>query len=146
MKTVNSLSARNPKKESILARFDNLKPATLSETFKFKTPGDAIFAKYLGRRLNVQGKNMTESANILDVEILQSTVNDDEEGDAGKHGIFESTGITAIMDGANLKEGDVFYLRFDSVDKKSRFKRFAFKKLSETEAIELEKELDDIPH
>jgi hypothetical protein len=140
-----NIFAKQSRKESIFNRFDKLEPSSNADQFKFRNAGDQIFARYLGRRLNVQTKNMTEPANILDVEILQSTV-DGEEGPVGKHGIFESTGITSIMSSANLNPGDAFYLRFDSTDKKSRFKRFAFKKLSEEEVIELEKELDDIPH
>jgi hypothetical protein len=146
MSKVNPLLTKASNRESILSRFDKLEPATLSETFKFKREGDAIFARFLGRRLNVQTKNMQEPANILDIEILRSVINDGDEGDVGKFGIFESTGITTIMEGANLQVDDVFYLRFDSTDRKTRFKRFAFKKLSEAEAVELEKELDDIPN
>jgi hypothetical protein len=66
-----------------------------------------------------------------------------EEGPTGKFGIFESDGITQIMDNANLVDGDVFYSRFDSLN--GRFKKFAYKKLNEDEIAELTKEIDDFP-
>lgn len=143
MAKLNPFSAdkKTQQQTSILNRFDKLPPTNNTPTFKFENPGDRIYARFIGRRFNVQTKKTAEPSTLLDVEILNSLI-DGEDGPSGKFGIFESSGISQIMDSEALNPGDVFYLRFDSLDK--RFKRFAFKKLSEQEAVELEKELDDV--
>ena len=49
----------------------------------------------------------------------------------GPYSIFESKHITrASLTGYNLNPGDVFVPKFDSVNRKTRFKKFAFQKIS----------------
>jgi hypothetical protein len=134
--------AEKPEKQvSIRQRLRGLPAIGGAPQFKFETPGDEFYARYLGRR-QITVKKKEETARILDVDIIDSTV-DGEDGPTGQAGTFESVGITMIMDQANLSAGDVFYLRFDSLD--GRFKKFAFKKLSTEEVAELLAEIDNVP-
>jgi len=113
--------------EKILEETEDLKPEDGS-VFKFSNAGDHIVARYIGRRRDIKTK--TGTAIALDCEILASTVIGDKSV-TGAATIFESSHVTQLMDRANLSPGDVFVLKLDSVDRKSRFKRFAFKKITD---------------
>jgi hypothetical protein len=123
------------------------------EIFKFINPDDRIHAKFLGRR-NVKTKNQ-DNASVLDCEIIESNVVDargrEEEGPIGLHSIFESTHVRQLMDQAMLKPGDEFFLQFCSVDKASKFKKFALRRADaelsgEPELLsKSEDDADDVP-
>jgi hypothetical protein len=125
----------------ILKETETLAPEDGAPIFKFASVGDHVVAKFVGRRRDVKTKQGTAIA--LDVEILASTVVGDKSV-TGPHSVFESGHITQLLDRANLATGDVFVLRLDSVDRKSRFKKFAFKKVIDTNGSDGEPP-DDVP-
>ena len=50
--------------------------------------------------------------------------------------IFESSHISQLMERANLTAGQGFVLKFCNVDRRTRFKRFAYKRLPELDATD----------
>jgi hypothetical protein len=117
--------------DKILLECDGLEPDE-GAVFKFERPGQAIVARFVARRKNIRTKSATGLATCLDVEILQSTGSDI----VGPATVFESSHITQIMDRANLSAGQAFVLKFHNVDRRTRFKRFAFKRVPELDAAE----------
>ena len=105
-------------KQSDLDRFRKIKPEGTSEVFKFEV-GQSIIGKFLGRRT---ATTKLGPSKIFDVDITAS-----DSGDVGERSVFESGHLTSIFDKHALKTGDIFYLRLDSVDEKTNFKRYAFK-------------------
>jgi hypothetical protein len=125
-------------KISILDQFKNLKPEGGLPIFKFKDEGDAIAAKLIERWVGVQTK--MGRGNALDIDILENA----NGSELGPHTIFELRHITEIFDKHAPEPGDVFYLRFDSIDKNTGKKRFAFK-ITERGAAKSPMNGDDIP-
>jgi hypothetical protein len=118
-------------------RIEKKQPEGGAPIFKFERPGDAIVSEFKGRRtVKTKSVKADEPARALDVVILESKVSG-QPGPEGPHTVFESGDITRAMDNANLKPGDVFSLRYHSQDKATRYKRFAFEKLSDEEAKQL---------
>jgi len=115
--------------DKILSECDGLAPVE-GAVFKFETPGQAIVARFVARRKGIKTKSVVGSATCLDVEILKAT----NGGMAGRATIFESSHISQIMDSANLTEGQAFLLKFYDEDKKTRFKRFAYRRVPELDA------------
>lgn len=116
-------------KKSFLADCNGLKPEE-GTVFKFERPGQAICARFMARRSGVQTKSVATLSKCLDVEILEATDIDT----VGPATIFESSHITQLMDKANLTAGQGFVLKFCNVDRKTRFKRFAYKRLPELDS------------
>ena len=108
------------KSSSILDKFKNIKPEGGLPIFKFEEEGDAIVGKLIARRVGVPTK--MGIGNAIDVDIVENA-NGEE---LGPHTFFESGHLTRIFDSKSVKAGDVFVLKFDSIDLKSGFKRFAF--------------------
>ena len=109
---------------SFLSTFKNTKPEGTGKILKIEEIGFAIAAEYIARRgVNTKLGN----SKALDVKILERS----DGGELGEFTIFESSHLTAIFDKYDLKRGDVFYLRLDSIDDKTRFKRYAFKLISD---------------
>ena len=96
------------KQQSFLEATKDLVPEDNAPLFKYTTPGDAIDAKFGGRRRGV--KTQQGIAIALDVNILESNVVGDKPI-TGYATIFESGHITQIMDRENLSPGDRFVLR-----------------------------------
>lgn len=116
---------------SILSKLDGLKPEE-GTVFKFDRPGQAICARFIGRRSGVQTKSVTALGTCLDVEILEAT-----DGDmVGPATIFESSHISQLMERAKLTTGQAFVLKFCNVDRRTRFKRFAYKRLPDLDATD----------
>jgi hypothetical protein len=115
--------------KDILESFRNVPAEDGSPIFKFETIEGSFIARFVRRRRGIKTK--TGVAICLDVDILYSTVEDGKKGPTGPQSVFESNHITQIMDSVELKPGDIFVLRFAALSK--RFKRFYFKKLSESE-------------
>ena len=114
--------------DDILRECKDLPPEE-GTVFKFEKPGDAIVARFSGRRRNVSTKKSATPATCLDCEIL-SAVNSNARGPAT---IFESGHITQLMDRVGLMPGQGFYLRLHEVDGKTRFKKFSYKRLIEND-------------
>jgi hypothetical protein len=118
-------------------RIKNKEPEGGAPIFKFEKPGDLIVAKFCGRRtVTVKSIKSDTPGRALDVIIIESEKSG-RPGPAGPHTIFESDHITQLLDGANLKPGNGFSLRYDNQNRSSRFKAFAFEKLSDAEAAQL---------
>ena len=115
--------------EKILLECNGLEPDE-GAVFKFDRPGQAIVARFVARREGVHTKSVTGLATCLDVEILQATDSDI----VGPATIFESSHISQIMERANLSAGQAFVLKFYNVDRRTRFKRFAFKRVPKLDA------------
>jgi hypothetical protein len=111
---------------SLLESTKDLPPEDNSPIFKFTSVGDAIEAKFVNRRKGIKTKQGDGVA--LDVDIVDSIVVGDKPV-TGRYSIFESGHLTQIFDRENLSPGDRFVLRLHSVDRKSRFKKFFFKKV-----------------
>jgi hypothetical protein len=116
---------------NFLKEFDSLKPEE-GAVFKFERPGQAICARFIARRNGVQTKSVTALAKCLDADILEATDTDM----VGPATIFESSHITQLMERANLSAGQGFVLKFCNVDRRTRFKRFAYKRLPELDATD----------
>ena len=112
-----------------LKNIENLNAEDAS-VFKFDRAGQAICARFIARRSGIQTKSVTALASCLDVEILEATDTDI----VGPATIFESSHITQLMDKANLTAGQAFVLKFCNVDRRTRFKRFAYKRLPELDS------------
>src|SRR5262249_25611862 len=125
------------KPKPYLSQFDNVKPEGTLPLFKFEEPGQKIVAKFLGRR---ECTTKIGNSKILDVEIQENN-----GPERGEHSIFESGHLTTIFDRYQLQPGDVFYLRLDSIDGKTKFKRFAFKLISGNGRKQSPAADDDIP-
>ena len=52
----------------------------------------------------------------------------EEAGPSGVHSIFESTHVCQLMDRAQLKPGDHFFLQLCNINKTSKFKKFVLKR------------------
>jgi len=124
------------KPSSILDKFKDLKPEGGLPVFKFVAEGDAIAGKLIERRVGIQTK--MGAGNAIDVDIIENSNGED----LGPHTVFESGHITKIFDRHALQLGDTFYLKLDSIDEKSGFKRFAFKLVENTSKTSSD---DDIP-
>jgi len=125
-----------------------IKADGFGELFKFENPKDRIHARFVGRR---RIRTQTQSAApILDVDIIESVQVDsygnELAGPTGPHSIFESKGITQLLDDANLQPDDEFILCFDGFGK-NNFKRFGLKILKRSEGNEGGDgtPMDDIP-
>jgi hypothetical protein len=116
---------------SLLESTKDLPPEDNSPIFKFSSVGDAIEANFGGRREGIKTKQGDGVA--LDVDIVDSIVVGDKPV-TGRYSIFESGHLTQIFDRENLSPGDRFVLRLHSVDRKSRFKKFFFKKVESLRA------------
>src|SRR6186713_674652 len=110
---------------SLIESTKDLEPEDNAPIFKFTTVGDAIDAKYVGRRRGLKTKQ--GDAIALDVDILDSVVVGDKPI-TGRCSVFESGHITQIFDRENLSPGDRFVLRLHSVNRQSRFKKFFFRR------------------
>jgi len=117
----------------LLNETKDLPPEDGAPIFKFTDIGDSFVAKFVGRRTGIKTKTGIGEATALDVEILASTLRGDENPPTGPHTVFESTHISQLMAKEGLEPGDAFILRLASVDRKSRFKKFFFKRLSESD-------------
>lgn len=107
------------------------------EVIKFTAVGDAVVAKFLARRTGIK-TSLQEAASAIDVFVVDSTIRGIE---GGAHGtIWGSTHINQLVEDNDLRAGDGFVLRLAEVDRKTRFKKFFFKKL---EAAELAEEMAD---
>src|SRR5262249_45820835 len=104
------------KPKSYLSQFADVKPEGTLPIFRFEDAGQKIVAKFLGRR---ECNTKIGAGRVLDFEILENA-----GPERGEHSTFESTHITTIFDRYQLQPGDVFYLRLDSIDGKTKFKRF----------------------
>ena len=97
-----------------------------SEIFRFVRARDRIFGRYISRR--TAKTTFNDAARVLDADIIESIVADkagvDGFGTIGAHSIFESTGMTAALDAAQLRPGDHFVLQLLWIAEKSRFKKF----------------------
>lgn len=109
---------------SFLSTFKNTKPEGTGKILKIEEIGFAIAAEYIARR-GVTTK--MGDAKALDVTILERS----DGGELGEFTIFESSHLTTIFDKYNLKPGDVFYLRLDSINSTNRFKKYAFRVISD---------------
>src|SRR5215467_1348533 len=109
-----------------------IKPSnSYGEIFKFQNEGDRIDAEFIGRR-TVKTQNQ-DLAPVLDVDIIESTIVSigggiESPGPTGPYCVFESKGITQLLDDANLQPGDRFILCFHEIGK-NNFKRFALQKV-----------------
>jgi len=96
-----------------------------SEIFRFTRAGDRIFGRYISRRTTKT--RLSESARVLDANIIESIVTDkagsDEAGPVGVHSIFESAGMTEALDAAHLEPGEHFILQLLWIGA-SGFKKF----------------------
>jgi hypothetical protein len=120
-----------------LDRIKRREPEGGAPLFKFEKEGDAIVAEFRGRRtVNAKAIKSDNPGRALDVIILQSEVSG-QPGPTGAHTVFENGHITQLLDDANLQPGDVFSLRYASQNRATRFKAFAFEKLSAEEVEEL---------
>jgi hypothetical protein len=117
----------------LLKETRDLPPEDGAPIFKFTDIGDSFVAKFMGRRTGIKTKAANGTATALDVEILASELRGDENPPTGPHTVFESTHISQLMDQQGLVPGDAFILRLASIDRKSRFKKFYFKRLSESD-------------
>jgi hypothetical protein len=126
---------------SLLDRFKNAKPEGGLPVYKFEKIGDAIAARFIKRRQGI--KTQLGTGKVLDVEILECS----DSETVGPHTIFESGHITRIFDAHNLASGTRFYLRLHEIDRKSKFKRFAFELIDDQQASAPSDEdiPDDVP-
>ena len=106
----------------------HLQPEDNFPIFKFSSVGDAVEAKFVGRRKGVKTKQ--GDSVVLDVDILDSIVVGDKSV-TGRYSIFESGHLGQIFDRENLQPADRFVLRLHSVNRQSRFKKFFFQKVDE---------------
>jgi hypothetical protein len=113
---------------SLLELYKEVKPEGGLPVYKFENVGDAVVAKFIGRRQGIKTK--TGTGNALDLDIIERS----DGNNLGPHTIFESTGITGIFDKHNLKPGDLFFLKFYEQVKTTRFKRFSFKPIDAEQA------------
>jgi hypothetical protein len=111
-----------------LTRAQNLEPDGGGAVVKFANTGDAVVARYVERE-TVKTK-MGESRR-LSVDIVESNIDGVEPGPAA---IFESSHVTQIMDRKRLTAGQGFMLKLCDIDKKSRFKRFGFDRVTDIDA------------
>lgn len=113
----------------ILEETANLLPEDVRPIFNFKTVGDSIVATFEERRTGIKTKK-SDNATAVDVGVLESIV---IGGDPiiGPASFWKSLHITQLLDAAQLESGDVFVLRLASIDRKSNFKKFFFKKVTD---------------
>jgi len=91
--------------------------------------GDAIVARFIGRRAGIKTKLGTET--VLDIDIIESS----DGSTAGPHSIFESGHLTKIFDTNQLNAGDQFYLRLYEIDRTTKYKRFAYRPIRNDDAL-----------
>ena len=133
--------------QDLLDETKNLPPEDGAPLFKFADIGDSFVAKFMGRRTGIKTKAGVGEATALDVMVLASTLRGDENPPTGPHTVFESTHISQLMTQHNLEPGNAFILRLASIDKRSRFKKFYFKRLKDSDlaAYGLNDNGDDCP-
>ena len=110
---------------SFLDKLQNLQPDDGGNLVKFTNPGDAMVARFVGRETV---KTKMGEAKRLSVDVVESNIDGVEPGPAA---IFESGHITQLLDRKRLIEGQGFGLKLCEIDKKSRFKRFAFDRVAD---------------
>src|SRR5262245_59498116 len=111
----------------------DLPPEDGAPIFKFTDIGDSFVAKFMGRRTGIKTNAGLGEATGLDVTILASTLRAEETPPTGRHPVFESTHISQLMALHCLEPGNAFMLRLASIDKRSRFKKFYFKRLKDSD-------------
>jgi hypothetical protein len=116
---------------SILDETANEAPDGGGEMVKFVSPGDAIVVQFKSRKNGVKTK-LGDDASVTQGLAINSTISSISPG--MNVSIFEPTHVRQILDEAGLQKGDGFILRF--AETKGRFKKFYFKKLTETELAE----------
>jgi hypothetical protein len=95
------------------------------EVFKFMDHGDRIYAEFILRETRRTKKQ--DAAPVLHCNIIESRVSECD-GPTGLHTIFESSGVTQVLDEARLQIGEHFVLQFCSTNEKTRYKKFALEK------------------
>ena len=110
---------------SYLSRAEKLQADGSGNLVKFSRAGQTIVARYLGRDTV---KTKMGEGKRLSVEIVETNI---EGVEIGPSVIFESMHITQIMGKNKLVVGQGFILKLCDIDKKSRFKRFGYKRLPE---------------
>ena len=114
---------------SLLDQFKHVRPEGGLPVYKFTSVGDAIVARFIGRRKGIKTKLGTATA--LEVDIIECS----DGSTVGPHSIFESGHLTKIFDTHELSPGDPFYLRLYEIDRTTKYKRYAFKRIRDDEAF-----------
>ena len=113
---------------NFLNRAEKLEADGGGNVIKFSRIGDAIVARFIGR--DTVRTKMGEGKR-LSIEIVETNIEAVEPGPAV---IFESGHISQIMQKNKLTVGQGLILKLCDVDRKSRFKRFGFARLTEIDA------------
>ena len=113
---------------SFLNRAEKLEADGGGSVIKFSRIRDAIVARFIGR--DTVRTKMGEGKRLR-VEIVETNIEGVEPGPAV---IFESGHISQIMEKNKLTLGQGFMLKLCDIDRKSRFKRFGFDRLTEIDA------------
>ncbi len=106
----------------------------------FLKPGDAIVAQFIERKTGLKTA-IGDDQSLTVAYVVNTNIKGVEKG--ANASIWEGTHVKQLMEGASLKDGDGFVLKF--LELKGKFKKFGFMQLAhddlETEAKEAGVEL-----